>query len=44
MVQDKSPFDHLGLDPALVKAVDAIGYDAPTPIQQEAIHDFLGGR
>src|SRR5439155_20731683 len=37
-------FDHLGLDPALVKAVDAIGYEAPTPIQREAIPAILGGR
>src|SRR5437899_4678912 len=43
-MQDKGPFDHLGLDPALVKAVDAIGYEAPTPIQREAIPAILGGR
>src|SRR2546426_10107635 len=43
-MQDKGPFDHLGLDPALVKAVDAIGYEAPTPIQREAIPPILGGR
>src|SRR2546428_14099738 len=43
VVQDH-PFDHLGLDPALVKAVDAIGYEAPTPIQREAIPAILGGR
>src|SRR5437773_7928683 len=44
LVQEKGPFDHLGLDPALVKAVDAIGYEAPTPIQREAIPAILGGR
>jgi len=43
-MQDREPVDHLGLDPALVKAVDAIGYEAPTPIQQEAIPTILGGR
>ena len=43
-MQDKGPFDHLGLDRALVKAVDAIGYEAPTPIQREAIPAILGGR
>src|SRR2546427_5589291 len=43
-MQEKGPFDHLGLDPALVKAVDAIGYEAPTPIQREAIPAILGGR
>src|SRR2546422_11352712 len=43
-MQDRGPFDHLGLDPALVKAVDAIGYEAPTPIQREAIPAILAGR
>ena len=43
-MQDKGPFDHLGLDPALVRAVDAIGYEAPTPIQRDAIPAILGGR
>src|SRR5439155_11613444 len=43
-MQDKGPFDHLGLDPALVRAVDAIGYEAPTPIQREAIPPILAGR
>ena len=43
-MQDRNAFDHLGLDPALVKAVDAIGYEAPTPIQREAIPAILGGR
>ena len=37
-------FENLGLDPALVKAVDAIGYEAPTPIQREAIPAILAGR
>ena len=43
-MQDKGPFDHLGLDPALVKAVDAIGYEVPTPIQREAIPAILAGK
>ena len=43
-MQDRHPFDHLGLDPALVKAVDAIGYEAPTPIQREAIPAILAGK
>src|SRR5437867_5220575 len=37
-------FDQLGLDPVLVRAVDAIGYEAPTPIQREAIPPILAGR
>src|SRR5881628_3422712 len=43
-MQDKGPFDHLGLDPALVRAVHALGYEAPTPIQREAIPPILAGR
>src|SRR3990172_10337023 len=43
-MQDRHPFDHLGLDPALAKAVDAIGYEAPTPIQREAIPAILAGK
>src|SRR5947199_109753 len=43
-MQNKDPFEHLGLDPALVKAVDAIGYEAPTPIQRGAIPAILAGR
>src|SRR5213593_2946293 len=43
-MQDKGPFDHLGLDPVLVRAVDAIGYEVPTPIQREAIPPILAGR
>ncbi len=39
-----SAFDHLGLDPTLLKAVYAMGYEAPTPIQREAIPAILQGR
>jgi len=41
---DKDPFDHGGLDLALVRAVDAIGDEAPTPIQREAIPAILSNR
>jgi ATP-dependent RNA helicase RhlE len=37
-------FESLGLDPKLVAAVTAAGYDKPTPIQIEAIPAVLGGR
>ena len=37
-------FDGLGLDPALVKAVTALGYEEATPIQREAIPVLLSGR
>ncbi|MFL6287454.1 MAG: DEAD/DEAH box helicase [Actinomycetes bacterium] len=41
-------FSDLGLHPALLKALDGLGYEEPTPIQREAIpvllegHDLLG--
>ena len=43
-----SEFLKLGLNPQLQRACDAIGYTAPTPIQEKAIplllkgHDVLG--
>src|SRR5438093_12989379 len=40
----KNPFDHLGLDPVLVRAVEGLGYETPTPIQREAIPPIVGGR
>ncbi len=43
-MQGKRPFDNLGLDPTLVRAVNALGYEAPTPIQREAIPPILAGR
>ena len=43
-MQEKGAFEALGLDPALLKAVYALGYEAPTPIQREAIPPILSGR
>src|SRR5438034_6237886 len=40
----KHPFDFLGLDPVLLRAVYALGYEAPTPIHKEAIPAVLAGR
>ncbi|MCD7060865.1 DEAD/DEAH box helicase [Pelagibacterium xiamenense] len=37
-------FLSLGLNPALVKALDTLGFDTPTPIQAEAIPHVLAGR
>jgi ATP-dependent RNA helicase RhlE len=37
-------FDNLGLDPRLLKAVGAMGYDTPTPIQDKAIPPIIEGR
>src|SRR5947207_3307145 len=40
----KHPFDQFGLEPVLLRAVYALGYEAPTPIQKEAIPAILAGR
>jgi len=37
-------FDQLGLDPVLLRAVRALGYEVPTPIQREGIPPILAGR
>jgi len=36
-----SGFNELGLDPRLVEALTALGYEAPTPIQQRTIPRLL---
>jgi ATP-dependent RNA helicase RhlE len=37
-------FDNLGLDERLLKAVRAMGYNTPTPIQEQAIPAIIEGR
>jgi ATP-dependent RNA helicase RhlE len=37
-------FSQLGLDPALLKSLEAEGYTSPTPIQAQAIPSLLAGR
>jgi ATP-dependent RNA helicase RhlE len=37
-------FDNLGLDGRLLKAVRSMGYDTPTPIQEQAIPAIIEGR
>jgi ATP-dependent RNA helicase DeaD len=37
-------FDELGLRPELLQALSALGYEEPTPIQQEAIPPLVTGR
>ncbi|HET6681780.1 MAG TPA: DEAD/DEAH box helicase [Gemmatimonadaceae bacterium] len=37
-------FADLGLDPRLVDALGALGYEEPTPVQREAIPPLLAGR
>ncbi len=39
-----SPFAELALDPRLLEALDALGFEEPTPIQAEAIPALLEGR
>jgi ATP-dependent RNA helicase DeaD len=42
---EQSPgFATLGLDPRLVDALAALGYEEPTPVQREAIPPLLAGR
>lgn len=36
-------FKDLGLNPAIQQALDELGYEDPTPIQEEAIPQLLGG-
>ena len=42
--QPLSGFAALGLDEALLSELNALGYEEPTPIQQEAIPPLLDGR
>ena len=37
-------FSGLGLDPRIVAALSALGYEEPTPVQREAIPPLLAGR
>ena len=37
-------FSELGLDPKILKAVEELGYETPTPIQENAIPPILEGR
>ncbi len=41
---EKKPFPELGLSPELIKAVEALGFDQPAPIQAQAIPPALEGR
>jgi ATP-dependent RNA helicase DeaD len=37
------PFKDLGLSPDIQQALDELGFDEPTPIQEQAIPELLGG-
>ncbi|HEX5376465.1 MAG TPA: DEAD/DEAH box helicase, partial [Solirubrobacterales bacterium] len=36
-------FKELGLSPQIQQAIDELGFEDPTPIQEEAIPELLGG-
>jgi ATP-dependent RNA helicase RhlE len=38
------PFSNLGLSPAIVRAINELGYTTPTPIQKKAIPIILSGK
>jgi ATP-dependent RNA helicase DeaD len=40
----KVAFKDLGLAPAIQQAIDELGFDEPTPIQEQAIPELLGGQ
>ena len=41
---DDNGFAALGLTPSLLSALDALGYEEPTPIQRETIPHLLAGK
>jgi len=41
---DHPTFESLGLEPTLLRAVAALGYEVPTPIQREGIPPILAGK
>jgi ATP-dependent RNA helicase DeaD len=43
-METRTTFAELGISPALVQALTALGYEEPTPIQREAIPSLLAGR
>ena len=42
--EESGDFETLGLNPALLTSLTALGYEEPTPIQREAIPYLLAGR
>src|SRR5512132_2273771 len=43
-VTETRGFAELGLDPAILESLTALGYEEPTPIQREAIPALLEGK
>src|SRR5512133_2718275 len=44
MARRESPFTALELDPRIVEALTALGYEEPTPIQEQTIPPLIRGR
>jgi ATP-dependent RNA helicase DeaD len=44
MTTESSSFTELGLPPALLEALSAVGYETPSPIQAQTIPPLLAGR
>src|SRR4030067_500759 len=44
LMEQPKQFEQLGLDPVLLRAVRALGYESPTSIQREGIPAILAGR
>ena len=42
--EDVASFAALGLDAAMLRTLDGLGYEEPTPVQREAIPPLLAGR
>jgi ATP-dependent RNA helicase RhlE len=43
-MRDAMPFTHLGLRPELLAAVKALGYAAPTPVQEKSLPESMAGK
>ncbi len=43
-LMEKRPFSELGIAPELLKAIESLGFELPSPIQSEAIPPALEGR
>ncbi|HWI62117.1 MAG TPA: DEAD/DEAH box helicase [Symbiobacteriaceae bacterium] len=44
MAEENTSFHNLGIDPAIVQAIDAMGFEEPSPIQAQAIPLLIEGR
>ena len=44
IISSSVPFADLALEPQLLEAVEQLGYDTPTPIQEQAIPTVMTGQ